>query len=56
MAIARGLLNFYKNKELRETFINYDRNLLVFDFRRNEPHKPGASKRGARRHKQRSKR
>jgi small subunit ribosomal protein S9 len=56
MAIARGLLDFSRNKELREKFINYDRNLLVFDFRRNEPHKPGASKRGARRHKQRSKR
>jgi small subunit ribosomal protein S9 len=56
MAIARALLNFSKNKELREKFISYDRNLLVFDFRRNEPHKPGASKRGARRHKQRSKR
>jgi small subunit ribosomal protein S9 len=56
MAIARGLLNFSRSKELREKFISYDRNLIVFDFRRNEPHKPGASKRGARRHKQRSKR
>lgn len=56
MAVARGLLDFSRSKELREKFISYDRNLLVFDFRRNEPHKPGASKRGARRHKQRSKR
>lgn len=56
MAIARGLLNFSGSKDLREKFISYDRNLIVFDFRRNEPHKPGASKRGARRHKQRSKR
>lgn len=56
MAIARGILDFYRNKELREKFISYDRNLLVFDFRRNEPHKPGASRRGARRGKQKSKR
>jgi len=56
MAIARGILDFSRSKELREKFISYNRNLLVFDFRRNEPHKPGASKRGARRHKQRSKR
>jgi len=56
MAIARGLIEFSKSNQLREKFIDYDRNLVVFDFRRNEPHKPGASKRGPRRHKQRSKR
>jgi small subunit ribosomal protein S9 len=56
MAVARGLVEFSKSEQLRQKFIDYDRNLLVFDFRRNEPHKPGASKRGARRHKQRSKR
>jgi len=56
MAIARALVDFYKSKELRQKFISYDRNLLVFDPRRNEPHKPSASKRGPRRHKQRSKR
>lgn len=56
MAIARGLVDFSKSEQLRQKFIDYDRNLLVFDFRRNEPHKPGASKRGPRRHKQRSKR
>lgn len=56
MAIARGLVDFSRDEELRQRYIHYDRNLLVFDPRRNEPHKPGASKRGARRHKQRSKR
>jgi small subunit ribosomal protein S9 len=56
MAVARALVDFYKSKELRQKFISYDRNLLVFDPRRNEPHKPSASKRGPRRHKQRSKR
>jgi small subunit ribosomal protein S9 len=56
MAVSRALVDFYKSKELRQKFISYDRNLLVFDPRRNEPHKPSASKRGPRRHKQRSKR
>lgn len=56
MAMARGLVDFSKDKNLKEIYTQYDRNLLVFDSRRNEPHKPGASKRGARRHKQRSKR
>ncbi|MEM5836350.1 MAG: 30S ribosomal protein S9 [Candidatus Aenigmatarchaeota archaeon] len=59
MAIARGLVEFSKDKKLVEKFLNYDRNLLVFDFRRTEPHHGsgrGASKRGSRRHKQRSKR
>lgn len=56
MAIARGLVDFFKSKDLRQKFINYDRNLLVFDFRRTEPHKPSRSRKGARRHKQRSKR
>lgn len=57
MAIARGLLEFSHDKKLREKFLQYDRNLLVYDPRRNEPHHAGgASKRGSRRHKQRSKR
>lgn len=59
MAIARGLIEFSKDKKLMEKFLNYDRNLLVFDFRRTEPHHGsgrGSSKRGSRRHRQRSKR
>lgn len=56
MAIARGMVEFFKSKELRNKYLEYDRNLLVYDPRRTEPHKPSASKRGARRHKQRSKR
>jgi small subunit ribosomal protein S9 len=57
MAISRGLVEFFKDKQLREKLLAYDRNLLVFDYRRNEPHHAGgASKRGSRRHKQRSKR
>lgn len=56
LAIARGLVKFSKDKKLREKFLDFDRNLLVYDSRRTEPHKPSRSKKGARRHKQRSKR
>jgi small subunit ribosomal protein S9 len=57
MSIARALVKFSKSEELRKKYIDYDKNMLAFDFRRNEPHHGhGASKRGSRRHKQRSKR
>jgi len=56
MTIARGLVNFLRDKNLRQKFLEYDRNLLVFDVRRTEPRKPSRSRKGARRHKQRSKR
>ena len=57
MAIARALVNFSKDKKLKESYIQYDRNMLVYDPRRNEPHLAGgACRRGCRRHKQRSKR
>ncbi len=58
MAIAKGLSE-YGDSKLREKYLHYDRNLLVYDPRRNESHHGsgrGASKRGSRRHKQRSKR
>ena len=56
VAIARGLVKFLKDKKLRERYMAYDRGLLVYDSRRTEPHKPSRSRKGARRHKQRSKR
>ncbi len=59
MAIAKGLVDYFNDKNLRELYKKYDRNLLVYDPRRNETHHGsgrGASKRGSRRHKQRSKR
>lgn len=57
MAIAKGLVSYLRDKKLREAFLSYDRNLMVYDPRRNEPHHAGgASRRGSRRHKQRSKR
>jgi len=51
-AIARALVEY--DSSLKEKFLNYDRTLLITDFRRTEPHKPGPS--DARHHKQRSKR
>lgn len=57
LAIARALIQFSRSKKLKNLFESYDRNLIVADPRRNEPHKAkGASRRGPRRHKQRSKR
>lgn len=54
-AIAKGLVEIF-GSELRQKFLEYDRNLLVFDPRRTEPHKPPRSSQGPRRYKQRSKR
>lgn len=42
-AIARALAD-YAGEKLRNTFMSYDRNLLVPDMRQNEPWKPGSSK------------
>ncbi|MBI1971852.1 MAG: 30S ribosomal protein S9 [Candidatus Aenigmarchaeota archaeon] len=55
-SIARCLVEA-GNKETKHRFVDYDRNLLVVDPRRNETHHAGsASRRGSRRHEQRSKR
>lgn len=54
-AIAKGLAQLLGEKA-RQAFLEYDRNLLVYDPRRTEPHKPPHSSWGARRYKQRSKR
>ncbi len=51
LAIAKGLVQFSKSKQLRQEFLDYDRNLLVADVRRNEPHKPNDSKPRAARQK-----
>ncbi len=53
-SVAKGLMEFAP--DLREKFIAYDRNLIAYDPRRTEPHKPPRSSQGPRRHKQRSKR
>ena len=53
--IARGLIKI-AGDEFKKKIMEYDRNLVIRDFRVTEPHKPSRSKKGARRHKQRSKR
>lgn len=44
LAIAKGLVAASRGKQLKQTFLDYDRTLLVADVRRNEPHKPNDSK------------
>ena len=55
-SIAKGMVEFFKDENLKKVYQDYDRNLLVYDARRTEPHKPSRSRKGSRRHKQRSKR
>ena len=40
LAIAKSIIIFTKNDKLRQTFLTYDRNMLVADVRRKEPSKP----------------
>ena len=40
LAIAKALVEFTKSSDLKNTFLSYDRNLLVADVRRKEPAKP----------------
>ncbi len=54
-AIARVLAEML-GADAKKAFMEYDRNMLVYDPRRTEPHKPPRSSSGPRRHKQRSKR
>ncbi len=49
LAIARALVTVHP--ELKKTFLEYDRHLLVADTRYNEPHKPNDSKPRAKRQK-----
>ncbi len=55
LAIAKGLVEML-GEEAKKIFLSYDRNLLVYDPRRAEQHKPPHSSWGGRRYKQRSKR
>ena len=55
-SIAKGIVEFFNDENLKKIYLDHDRNLLIYDFRRTEPHKPSRSRKGARRHKQRSKR
>lgn len=49
LAIAKSIVKFTGNEDLRLAFLTYDRNLLVADTRRKETRKPGDSKARARR-------
>ncbi|HLM91420.1 MAG TPA: 30S ribosomal protein S9 [Thermoplasmata archaeon] len=51
-AVARGLLSWLKDDQLREMFRHYDRSLIVSDPRRKLPKRPGG--RGARKRRQKS--
>lgn len=44
LAIAKAILKFTNDENLRSAFLAYDRNLLVADTRRKEARKPGDSK------------
>jgi len=54
-AVARGLAAVL-GAGMKKAFMDYDRNLIVYDPRRTETHKPPRSSQGPRRYKQRSKR
>ena len=51
-AIARGLVGWTENEELKETYLDYDRTLVVSDMRKREMKKFGAK--GARAKRQKS--
>lgn len=44
MLIAKGLVNYFEDSDLKAKFLAYDRHLLVNDIRRKEPRKPLRSK------------
>ncbi len=51
-SIARGLVEWTENEKLKESYLRYDRSLLVSDMRKTEPKKFGAK--GARAKRQKS--
>ena len=51
LSIAKALVKFSNDKKLRETYLNYDRNLLIADVRMAESSKPNDSKPRANRQK-----
>lgn len=54
LVIAKGILEYTGNRELRKKFLDYDKHLLIADIRRTEPQK--SCKSSARRGRQTSKR
>jgi len=51
LAIARALVEYSKDGELKKKFLEYDRHLLIQDVRFKEPNKPNDSKARAKRQK-----
>ena len=49
LAIAKAIIKFTNSDELKQVYLDYDRNLLVADIRRKETCKPGDSKARAKR-------
>jgi len=54
MAVARGLVDYTGDDDLKRDFLDYDRNMLVEDPRRTETRKPSQSSKGARHKQQKS--
>ena len=44
LSLAKAIVNYTKNEDLKRAFLAYDRNLLIADTRRKETRKPGDSK------------
>ena len=44
LAIAKAIVKFTKNDDVKNAFLAYDRNMLIADTRRKEAYKPGSSK------------
>ena len=44
LAIARAIIKWTKNEDVKNAFLMYDRNMLIADTRRKEACKPGDSK------------
>ena len=44
LAIAKAIVEFTKNEDVKNAFLAYDRNMIVADTRRKEACKPGDSK------------
>lgn len=51
LAIAKSIVAFTKSKELKKTYLEYDKHLLIADVRRGEASKPNDSKPRAARQK-----
>ena len=51
LAIAKSIVRFTKNDDLKVMFLAYDKNMLIADTRRKEACKPGDSKARSKRQK-----